>query len=184
MKFRNYQIDSLKQGELFALADPFEKMANVGYKGPQVCQAVGITFRQLDYWTTTGLVTPSIRVSHKSGVHRLYSFKDIVFIKLVAKITGDLGISLQKVRTAINKMKNEFESLKDATIVSDGTSVYACRSKEEVYDILRGGQGVFSITLDGIFQDVELSLANIKTVDFNSDLQLDEFSKARQVALG
>ncbi|MDR3116647.1 MAG: MerR family transcriptional regulator [Bifidobacteriaceae bacterium] len=173
------KTNNFKQGELFQLKAEPSKFDKAGYKGPQVCSAVGITFRQLDYWTTTGLVTPSIRVSHSSGVHRLYSFKDIVFIRLIAKITGDLGISLQKVRTAINKMKTEFENLKDATIVSDGTSVYACRSKEEVYDILREGQGVFSITLDGIFQDVEESLANVKQVDFSDEHQLDEFTQVR-----
>ncbi|MDR3152404.1 MAG: MerR family transcriptional regulator [Bifidobacteriaceae bacterium] len=171
------------QGELFKLEPELSEFEKAGYKGPQVCAAVGITFRQLDYWTTTGLVTPSIRVSHSSGVHRLYSFKDIVFIRLIAKITGDLGISLQKVRTAINIMKTQFENLKDATIVSDGTSVYACKSKEEVYDILREGQGVFSITLDGIFQDVEASLANVKKVDFSDDQKLDEFTQVRIASL-
>ncbi|MDR2799063.1 MAG: MerR family transcriptional regulator [Bifidobacteriaceae bacterium] len=174
------QFDNYKQGELFTLESPVSDAEKSGYKGPQVCAAVGITFRQLDYWTTTGLVTPSIRVSHGSGVHRLYSFKDIVFIRLIAKITNDLGISLQKVRTAIHKMRNEFENLKDATIVSDGTTVYACRSKEEVYDILRDGQGVFSITLDGIFQDVENSLLNVKKVDFSGADSLDNFTRARQ----
>ncbi|MDR2748481.1 MAG: MerR family transcriptional regulator [Bifidobacteriaceae bacterium] len=174
------RFDDYTQGALFSLDKPPSEAETSGYKGPQVCAAVGITFRQLDYWTTTGLVTPSIRVSRGSGVHRLYSFKDVVFIRLIAKITNDLGISLQKVRTAIDKMRTEFENLKDATIVSDGTTVYACRSKEEVYDILRDGQGVFSITLDGIFQDVENSLLNVQKVDFSAEEKLDDFTRARQ----
>src|SRR5665809_120715 len=32
-----------------------------GYRGPAVCRVVGITYRQLDYWATTGLVEPSVR---------------------------------------------------------------------------------------------------------------------------
>ena len=31
-----------------------------GYRGPQVCSIVGITYRQLDYWARTGLLHPSI----------------------------------------------------------------------------------------------------------------------------
>ncbi len=31
-----------------------------GFRGPQVCKIVGITYRQLDYWARTGLLRPSI----------------------------------------------------------------------------------------------------------------------------
>lgn len=31
-----------------------------GYRAPQVCKLVGITYRQLDYWARTGLITPSM----------------------------------------------------------------------------------------------------------------------------
>ena len=34
---------------------------DIGYRGPTVCSAAGITYRQLDYWARTGLVEPSIR---------------------------------------------------------------------------------------------------------------------------
>ncbi len=29
-----------------------------GYRGPVACSVAGITYRQLDYWARTGLVTP------------------------------------------------------------------------------------------------------------------------------
>ena len=31
-----------------------------GYRGPQVCKIVGITYRQLDYWARTDLIRPSL----------------------------------------------------------------------------------------------------------------------------
>ena len=34
--------------------------AGHGYRGPQVCKIVGITYRQLDYWARTDLVRPSV----------------------------------------------------------------------------------------------------------------------------
>src|SRR6202008_3258591 len=54
----------------------------VGYRGPSACQIAGITYRQLDYWARTSLVVPSIRSAAGSGSQRLYSFKDILVLKI------------------------------------------------------------------------------------------------------
>src|SRR5699024_5829520 len=45
---------------------------NAGYRGPIVCKAAGITYRQLDYWARTGLVEPAVRNANGSGSQRLY----------------------------------------------------------------------------------------------------------------
>ena len=75
-----------------------------GYTGPEVCNITNITYRQLDHWTTTGLVEASIRNIKGSGFHRIYSFQDIVKIKLVNKLR-DAGVSLQKIRIALKNIK-------------------------------------------------------------------------------
>ena len=72
-------------------------MENGGYRGPQTCKIVGITYRQLDYWTRTGLVTPSVQEATGSGSQRLYSFNDLLQLKVIKSLT-DAGASLQKVR--------------------------------------------------------------------------------------
>ncbi|HEV8683578.1 MAG TPA: MerR family transcriptional regulator, partial [Actinomycetota bacterium] len=51
-------------------------MDEQGYRVPDVCRIVGISYRQLDYWTRTGLVRPSVRDARGSGTQRLYSFQD------------------------------------------------------------------------------------------------------------
>ena len=63
----------------------------VGYRVPIACQVAGITYRQLDYWARTDLVKPSIRGAKGSGSQRLYSFKDILVLKIVK---GLLDLSL------------------------------------------------------------------------------------------
>jgi hypothetical protein len=45
--------------------------------------------------------------------------------------------------------------------MSDGASVYACESPDEVIDLLAGGQGVFGIALGRVCQEVEGSLAEL-----------------------
>src|ERR1700689_1046096 len=66
----------------------------LGYRGPTACSAAGITYRQLDYWARTGLVEPSVRAAQGSGSQRLYSFRDILVLKVVKRLL-DTGISLQ-----------------------------------------------------------------------------------------
>ena len=57
-----------------------------GYRVPDVCKIVGISYRQLDYWARTGLLTPSVREAGGSGTQRLYSFQDLVQLKVIKKL--------------------------------------------------------------------------------------------------
>jgi DNA-binding transcriptional MerR regulator len=119
-----------------------------GYRGPQACKIVGITYRQLDYWTRTGLVSPSIQDAQGSGTQRVYSFNDLLQLKVIKSFI-EAGTSLQKVRTAIDYVRDnlsgDWASLK---IVSGGDRVYAFSSEDEVIDLLRSGQGVLGAVVD------------------------------------
>jgi len=134
---------------------------DVGYRGPTACTAAGITYRQLDYWARTGLVEPSVRPASGSGSQRLYGFRDILALKIVKRLL-DTGISLQQIRTAVGYLREQGASdLAQVTLMSDGVSVYACTSPDEVVDLLQGGQGVFGIALGRVWQEVEGSLADL-----------------------
>ena len=84
-------------------------MDEAGYRGPQACKIVGITYRQLDYWTRTGLVTPSKQGAQGSGTQRLYSFNDLLQLKVIKSLT-DAGASLQKVRQALDYVKTDLDA--------------------------------------------------------------------------
>jgi DNA-binding transcriptional MerR regulator len=113
-----------------------------GFRGPQACKIVGVTYRQLDYWTRTGLVVPTVQGAHGSGSQRLYSFNDLLQLKVIKSLI-DAGASLQKVRQAIDYVRSNLAGDWSAvTIVADGSGVYACTSDAEVIDLLRSGQGV------------------------------------------
>lgn len=126
----------------------------VGYRVPIACQVAGITYRQLDYWARTDLVKPSIRTARGSGSQRLYSFKDVLVLKIVKRLL-DTGISLQNIRLAVESLRDRgVNDLAELTLVSDGTTVYECRSNDEVIDLLAGGQGVFGIAVPGILKEL------------------------------
>src|SRR5262245_66052832 len=127
----------------------------LGYRGVTACHAVGISYRQLDYWAGTTLVVPSIRDASGSGTQRLYSFRDLVVLKVVKRLL-DAGVSLQNIRRAIEALRSRgVEDLAGITLISDGTTVYECRSPEEVVDLLQGGQGVFAIAIHGAFKEIQ-----------------------------
>jgi DNA-binding transcriptional MerR regulator len=133
----------------------------IGYRGPTACAAAGITYRQLDYWARTGLVEPGIRSASGSGTQRLYSFRDILVLKIVKRLL-DAGVSLQNIRSAVETLRERgVTDLAQITLISDGTTVYECTSPEEVVDLLAGGQGVFGIAVGGAFRELEGSLATL-----------------------
>ncbi|MDH2426223.1 MerR family transcriptional regulator [Sphaerisporangium sp. TRM90804] len=149
-----------EQGLLFE-ERPGSLPADVGYRGPTACSAAGITYRQLDYWARTQLVEPSVRAAQGSGSQRLYSFRDILVLKVVKRLL-DTGVSLQQIRTAVQHLRERgVNDLAQITLMSDGVSVYECTSADEVIDLLEGGQGVFGIALGGVWREVEGSLAEL-----------------------
>lgn len=132
----------------------------VGYRGPSACQIAGITYRQLDYWARTSLVVPSIRSAAGSGSQRLYSFKDILVLKIVKRLL-DTGISLHNIRVAVDHLRQRgVRDLANITLFSDGTTVYECTSAEEVVDLLQGGQGVFGIAVSGAMRELTGAIAD------------------------
>lgn len=134
---------------------------HAGYRGPIVCKAAGITYRQLDYWARTGLVEPAVRGAKGSGSQRLYSFRDILVLKVVKRLL-DTGVSLQQIRTAVFHLRERgVEDLAQITLMSDGASVYECTSADEVIDLVQAGQGVFGIAVGRVWREVEGSLASL-----------------------
>ncbi len=133
----------------------------IGYRGPTACAATGITYRQLDYWARTGLVEPSIRPAYGSGTQRLYSFRDVVVLKIVKRLL-DTGVSLQNIRAAVQHLRSSGPGeLARMTLMSDGATVYECSSPDEVVSLLQGGQGIFGIAVGVVWREVESVLAQL-----------------------
>jgi DNA-binding transcriptional MerR regulator len=160
---------------------------DVGYRGPTACNAAGITYRQLDYWARTGLVEPTVRTAGGSGTQRLYSFRDILLLKVIKRLL-DAGVSLQQIRTAVHHLRERgTDDLTRVTLMSDGASVYECRSADEVIDLLQGGQGVFGIAIGGVWREIEGSLSDLPSEraaredETHPDDELAARRKARQV---
>ncbi len=174
---------ALGQGALFPDDLPEVTGDDVGYRVPTACTAAGITYRQLDYWARTNLVVPSVRDAVGSGTHRLYSFRDILVLKLVKRLL-DAGVSLSNVRAAIDHLRSRgVDDLAELTLISDGATVYECTSADEVVDLLAGGQGVFGIAVGPVARETRGQLAELPSERPSADApgtSADELSQRRR----
>jgi DNA-binding transcriptional MerR regulator len=116
----------------------------MSYRGPQVCSIVGITYRQLDHWTRTDLISASVADAAGSGTQRLYSYNDLLELKVIKSMI-DSGLDLRKVRKVIGYVREKLgDDVATANLVITADSVLA-RTDGELIDLLRNGQGVLNI---------------------------------------
>ena len=141
-----------------------------GFRGPQVCTLVGITYRQLDYWARTGLLRPSIADAKGSGTQRLYSYTDLLELKVIKQLL-DAGISLQRARRAVECLRDGLGAdLAAANLVLVGTDSVLARSDGDVVDLLKGGQGVLNIVpLSGVLEELDAAIVELETVRRRDD---------------
>ncbi|MDP9452156.1 MAG: MerR family transcriptional regulator [Actinomycetota bacterium] len=141
-------------------------MAEQGYRGPQVCSIVGITYRQLDYWARTDLLRPSIADASGSGSQRRYSYRDLLELRVIKNLL-DAGVSLRSARKAIEYLRSQVGTdIASANLVLDGASSVLVRTGEEIVDLLRQGQGVLNIVpLAGVKGEVDAAILELRPAD-------------------
>ncbi len=133
-------------------------MPEDGYRGPQVCSIVGITYRQLDYWARTDLIRPSISEAKGSGTQRRYSYRDLLELKVIKQLLAE-GMSLQKARFAIKALEQSGTHVATANLVLNGADSLLVSDDGQLLDLLRGGQGVLNIVpLAGVVEELDAAI--------------------------
>jgi DNA-binding transcriptional MerR regulator len=150
-------------------------MDQEGFRGPQVCSIVGITYRQLDYWDRTGLSRPSLAKARGSGSQRLYSYRDLLELRVIKQLL-DGGVNLRQARRAIECLRESVgQDLTTANLVIVGEGSVLVRTGEEIIDLLRGGQGVFNVVpLAGVLGEVDAGILRIDAARVATGASLGE----------
>lgn len=130
-----------------------------GFTADQASRLTGCTSHQLRYWDRIGLVKPSVQSSRgRPGVRRLYSFRDLISLRVIRSLLEG-GMSLQRVRRAIDYLRKKAaldEQLSDVKLVTDGKSIFKiCRDEGEILDALKEGQMAFFLAIDDIARTVD-----------------------------
>ena len=128
----------------------------VAFTTKQVMSFTDLTSRQLNYFDTTGLLTPSVQPAQGRGTSRLYSFRDVVALRLIAKLRGQ-GISLQSVRRAVNYLHTMKQIALSASVLAfNGDDVVLVDRNQLAISLLQHpGQLCILIDVGGITHEVE-----------------------------
>jgi DNA-binding transcriptional MerR regulator len=110
------------------------------YDSKMASRIVGVSLRQIQYWDERGFVRPSVKPAQGRGTKRLYSFHDLVCLKVVKDLTYH-GISLQKIRRCLQplrqyaaKAEQPLDSLK---YVTDGEKLFVITSdRKKILDAM------------------------------------------------
>jgi DNA-binding transcriptional MerR regulator len=74
------------------------------YDSKTVSRIVGVSLRQLQYWDEQDFIRPSVKLAEGRGTKRLYSFHDLVCLKVVQDLARH-GFSLQMIRRCLRPLK-------------------------------------------------------------------------------
>lgn len=138
------------------------RMSDEGFSGSRTASIVGITYRQLDYWTRTGLVRPSLTDAAGSGTRREYSYTNLLELRVIKSLL-DAGIKLEAVREVFSYLREHVTSdIASAHIVIDGSRVVLCDG-DQLIDVLKKGQGVLNVLAVSTVKDqVDFQLESIR----------------------
>jgi DNA-binding transcriptional MerR regulator len=168
-------LKNLVQGTIFdQLAGP-SSTKTVGYRSDVVCKAANITYKMLDYWTRTGLVSASINNAFGSGNKRLYNFEDIVQIKLIKNLV-DSGMALQRLRKTIKFLQKNHVDWSKSILVCDGDNIYASTNNQDFIDVLSHGQGVFGVSIGHLYSNLQKSLSEFEVRESRANALISEQS--------
>lgn len=104
----------------------------------QVCRLTGVPYRTLDYWASSGFLSPSAQAADGTGTWRFYTFLDLVQLR-VAKRLRDAGISLQGLRIVQERLRQERNL--DAPLAQ----TYLLTNSRDVFEVKRGRNEVWSM---------------------------------------
>ena len=141
-------------------------MSEVGFSGTRTASVVGISYRQLDYWARTDLVRPSLCDASGSGSRRLYSYRDLLELRVIKSLL-DAGIKLESVRKAFTYLRDNGDAdIASATLVISGNDVLLCDGDTLIDIVRRGGQGVLNVLAIGsVKTDLDASLVQFAAAE-------------------
>ena len=134
-----------------------------GFSGKRTAEIVGISYRQLDYWARTDLVRPTIADARGSGTRRLYSYRDLLELKVIKNLL-DAGIQLASVRRAFGYLRDQLGTdVTTANLVISGNTPVLVRSDGDLIDLVHSGQGVLNVLpLAGVKSEIDAAIVQLR----------------------
>ena len=129
------------------------------YDSKTASRIVGVSLRQLQYWDEQDFLRPSVQLADGRGTRRLYSFHDLVCLKVVKDLARH-GFSLQMIRRCLRPLKQNAtqavrrsESLKYLT---DGEKLFVITDdRQKILEAMKR-QFVLSLGIGSLVRELDL----------------------------
>ena len=128
------------------------------YDSKTASRIVGVSLRQLQYWDEQNFLRPSIKLAGGRGTKRLYSFHDLVCLKVV-KDLARYGFSLKKIRRCLRPLQEQTdpsarlpESLRYLT---DGEELFVLTSDRQQIRHAMERQFVLSLGIGSLVRELD-----------------------------
>lgn len=135
------------------------------YNSKSASRIVGVSLRQIQYWDEQGFIRPSVKLAQGRGSKRLYSFHDLLCLKIVKDLTHR-GLSLQKIRRYLRPLQQYSTapgSLESLKYLTDGEKLFVITSdRKKILDAMNG-QFVLSLGLGSLVRELNSELRRAGT---------------------
>lgn len=128
------------------------------YDSKTASRIVGVSLRQLQYWDEQDFLRPSVQPAEGRGTKRLYSFHDLVCLKVVKDLAHH-GFNLQTIRRCLKPLKDysseterPSESLKYLT---DGEKLFVITNDREIILDAMDRQFVVSLGIGSLMRELD-----------------------------
>ncbi|GAA0779546.1 hypothetical protein GCM10009077_23100 [Roseibium denhamense] len=144
----------------------------------QVERLTGISKRQLRYWDRIDFFTPSIGYEDRRQPYsRLYSFRDLVCLKVLDRLRNEASVSLTHLRKVKKKLAHLGDDLwSKTTLYVLNKKVVVDNPENETKEEVVSGQGVFQIPLKVVTGNLMEAVENSRKRD---ETQLGSIDKVK-----
>jgi uncharacterized protein (DUF433 family) len=141
----------------------------------------GVSIRQLRYWDRDGFFSPSMGFADRSVPYsRLYSFRDIVSLKILNTLRNDASVALQHLREVKEKLSGLGESLwTQTTLYVHNKRVAFVNPESEALEEIVSGQGLLQIPLLVASNNMRDQINRLKERD---PRQIGKIERKRKIA--
>jgi DNA-binding transcriptional MerR regulator len=123
-----------------------------------------LSYRQVIHWDATGLIKPSVKAAAGRGSRRIYSFEDLVELRVVAMLRK-AGVSLQAVRRAVRYLHQHSGMLRPLAklrFITDGTRIFVLsENPKALLDATANGQLTFTVAVGQIVEQLQREVTAI-----------------------
>lgn len=122
-----------------------------------VCRLTGLSLRQLSYWDDTEFFLPYYASENRrSPFSRVYSFEDLVGLRVIAILRNERKVPLQKLRKIAEELaRYHSRPWSGLVLYVVGKGVYFKQPDTEIIRKVGHPQHIFKVALDAITTDMQ-----------------------------